>query len=47
MTQAMAKQAVLKNSKILATRIKEWQHRPKTQNHSKHKSNKRADTKER
>lgn len=42
MTQAMAKQAVLKNSKILATRIKEWQHRPKTQNHSKHKSNKGA-----
>ncbi len=25
MTQAIAKQAVLKNSKILATRIKEWQ----------------------
>ncbi|MFP6305040.1 hypothetical protein ACLGD3_02305 [Helicobacter pylori] len=32
MTQAIAKQAVLKNSKILATRIKEWQHRSKTQN---------------
>ncbi|WP_240445641.1 hypothetical protein [Helicobacter pylori] len=33
MTQAIAKKAVLKNSKILATRIKEWQHHSKTQNH--------------
>ncbi|WP_164858627.1 hypothetical protein [Helicobacter pylori] len=47
MTQAMAKQAVLKNSKILATRIKEWQHRSKTQNHPKHKNNKGAEVKER
>ncbi|MFP6191140.1 hypothetical protein ACLGC1_02770 [Helicobacter pylori] len=47
MTQAIAKQAVLKNSKILATRIKEWQHRSKTQNHPKHKNNKGAEIKER
>lgn len=46
-TQAIAQKAVLKNSKILATRIKEWQHRSKTQNHSKHKNNKGAEIKER
>ncbi|WP_162979908.1 hypothetical protein [Helicobacter pylori] len=45
--QAIAKKAVLKNLKILATRIKEWQHRSKTQNHSKCKNNKEAEAKER
>ncbi|MDU9774210.1 hypothetical protein RGC64_03735 [Helicobacter pylori] len=47
MTQAIASQAVSKKlkPKILATRIKEWQHRSKTQNHSKHKNNKRAEVK--
>ncbi len=32
MTQAIAKKAVLKTLKILATRIKEWQHHSKAQN---------------
>ncbi|MGN8492757.1 hypothetical protein ACR9MT_03035 [Helicobacter pylori] len=47
MIQATTKKAVLKTLKILATRIKEWQHRSKTQNHSKHKNNKGAEVKER
>ncbi|MGL2783070.1 hypothetical protein ACQJ81_05240 [Helicobacter pylori] len=47
MTQAIAKQAVLKTLKTLATKIKEWQHRSKTQNHPKHKNNKGAEVKER
>ncbi|MDU9765775.1 flagellar biosynthesis protein FlgG [Helicobacter pylori] len=48
-TQATANQALSKKlkPKILATRIKEWQHRSKTQNHSKHKNNKGAEVKER
>nr|WP_276205276.1 hypothetical protein [Helicobacter pylori] len=32
MTQAITQKAVLKTLKILATRIKEWQHHSKTQN---------------
>ncbi|WP_367697469.1 hypothetical protein [Helicobacter pylori] len=47
MTQAITQKAVLKTLKTLATKIKEWQHRSKTQNHPKHKNNKGAEIKER